>query len=161
MRHPFRRLHTAVFAQPEVGFSVVPGGGGLDWLPRLLGRSRALEILLAGEDVDAATAETYGWINRALPDSELDGYVDALARRVASFDKRAIATIKRIVDERVPIPSVGELLQSFAAISAAIETPEAQERMKAMIEDGWGTATTAERDHPALVGDLAARSSST
>ncbi|TWE11804.1 enoyl-CoA hydratase/isomerase family protein [Rudaeicoccus suwonensis] len=153
----FASLDKAVFAQPEIGFAVVPGGGGLNWLPRLVGRSRALEVLLSGDDFNAATAQSFGWVNRAIPDSLLDHHVDALARRVASFDKTAIATIKQIVDERVSPPSQGELLQSFAAISAAIDRPAAQQRMRTMVAAGWGGATEAERDHPALVGELSAR----
>jgi enoyl-CoA hydratase/carnithine racemase len=153
----FAGLDTAVLAQPEVGFGVVPGGGGLDRLPRLIGRSRALEVLCSGADVDAATAELYGWVNRAVPDDDLDAHVDALARRVAGFDRHALATIKRIVDERVATPSEGELLQSFAAISAAIERPQAQQRVQTMLADGWGTDSETERDHPELVGRLAAR----
>jgi enoyl-CoA hydratase/carnithine racemase len=75
----FASAETAILAQPEVGFGVVPGGGGLDWLPRLTGRCRALEIITGAQDFDAGTAERYGWINRALPDQELDGFVDELA----------------------------------------------------------------------------------
>jgi enoyl-CoA hydratase/carnithine racemase len=153
----FASRERALFAQPEVGFGVVPGGGGLDWLPAVVGRSRALEIALGGEDLDAERAEAYGLVNRALPDAELDGYVDAWARRVAGFDRPALATIKRIVNERSAPPSVGDLLQSFAAISAAIARPGARARMELMLADGWGRDSAVERDHPELVGGLAAR----
>src|ERR1700720_186818 len=84
--------------QPEVGVGVHPGGGGTERLPHLVGRGRALEIILGANDFDGDTAERYGYVNRALPDSELDGFVDALARRIASFDRRAIAAAKNLVN---------------------------------------------------------------
>src|SRR3984885_15232950 len=72
---------------PEVGIGLVPGGGALEWLPRLVSRSRALEIVLGGDDFDADIAERYGWVNRTLDDGDLDSFVDALVRRLASFDR--------------------------------------------------------------------------
>src|SRR5438309_4529213 len=81
--------------QPEVGVGLHPGGGGAERLPHLVGRGRALEIILGANDFDGATAERYGYVNRALPDSELDGFVDVLARRIASFDRRPIEAAKK------------------------------------------------------------------
>jgi enoyl-CoA hydratase/carnithine racemase len=89
--------------QPEVGVGVHPGGGGTERLPHLVGRGRALEIILGANDFDGDTAERYGYVNRALPDSELDGFVDALARRIASFDRRAIAAAKSLVNQVVAV----------------------------------------------------------
>ena len=86
--------------QPEVGVGVNPGGGGTERLPPLVGRGRALEIILSANDFDGETAERYGYVNRALPDTELDGFVDALARRIASFDRRPIAAAKKLVNHR-------------------------------------------------------------
>src|SRR6266849_4294358 len=86
----FASRENAVLAQVEVGSGVHPGGGGTERLPQLVGRGRALEIGLGANDFDGATAERYGYVNRALPDTELDGFVDALARRIASFDHRAM-----------------------------------------------------------------------
>lgn len=83
--------------QPEVAVGLHPGGGGAERLPHLVGRGRALEIVLGGHDFDGHTAERYGYVNRALPDVELDSFVDALARRIASFDRRAIAAAKNLV----------------------------------------------------------------
>src|ERR1700740_1241270 len=77
--------------QPEVGVGLHPGGGGTERLPPLVGRGRALEIILGADDFDGETAERYGYVNRALPDGELDGFVDALARRIASFERGPIA----------------------------------------------------------------------
>src|SRR5437667_1128207 len=81
--------------QPEVGVGVHPGGGGAERLPHLVGRGRALEIILGANDFDGDTADRYGYVNRALPDAELDGFLDALARRIASFARRALAAAEQ------------------------------------------------------------------
>jgi enoyl-CoA hydratase/carnithine racemase len=151
----FASREKAILAQPEVGFGVVPGGGGLDWLPRIAGRSRALEVITGAQDFDGATAERYGLVNRALPDAELDSFTDALATRIGGFSRRALATAKRLVNERSVIPGEGDLLQSFAAILAAITWPEAHARMAAMRARGWGTGGDGELNHPHLLGLLA------
>src|SRR5262249_4320442 len=87
----FASRETAVFGNPEVGVGLVPGGGALEWLPRLVGRSRALEFLLSGDDFNADIAERYGWVNRTLEDEELDSFVGALVTRLASFDREALS----------------------------------------------------------------------
>jgi enoyl-CoA hydratase/carnithine racemase len=97
--------------QPEVGVGLHPGGGGAERLPHLVGRGRALEIVLGANDFDGDTAERYGYVNRALPDAEPDGFVDALARRIASFDRRAIAAAKNLVNQ-VSLPSADRLLDA-------------------------------------------------
>ena len=79
----FASRQNALFGNPEVGVGLIPGGGALEWLPRLVGRSRALEIVLRGDDFDADIAERYGWVNRTLDDDDLDTFVDALVRRLA------------------------------------------------------------------------------
>ncbi|HUA50687.1 MAG TPA: enoyl-CoA hydratase/isomerase family protein, partial [Candidatus Sulfotelmatobacter sp.] len=83
----FAGRQSALFGNPEVGVGLVPGGGALEWLPRLVGRSRALEIVLGADDFDADVAERYGWVNRTLDDDDLDAFVDAFVRRLASFDR--------------------------------------------------------------------------
>jgi enoyl-CoA hydratase/carnithine racemase len=150
----FASRERALFGQTEIGTGVVPGGGGLDWLPRLVGRSRSLEIVVGGEDYDADTAELYGWINRSVPDSELDAFVDAFARRVASFEHRALATAKRLVNERTAPPSEGELLQSFRTILELIQTPAAQARIGLMISKGFGQDSETELNLPDVVAQL-------
>lgn len=90
----FAARDSALFAQPEVGFGLVPGAGAMQHLARLMARGRALEVVLSGEDYDAGLAERYGWINRALPASELGGFVTSLAKRIAGFPPTALATIK-------------------------------------------------------------------
>src|SRR5471032_909313 len=88
----------AILSQCEVGVGLVPGGGPMARLPRLVGRGRALEVLLGADDIRGDLAELYGYVNRALPDAELDAFVDALATRIASFDKQAIAETKSFVN---------------------------------------------------------------
>jgi enoyl-CoA hydratase/carnithine racemase len=123
----FASLERAVFAQIEVGAGVFPGGGGIERLPLLVGRGRALEIVLGSDDFDAATAADYGWVNRALPDDELDAYVDNLARRIASFDKPALAEAKRLINRRT-LASADDLVQTQDAFLAAFSWPTVHER---------------------------------
>src|ERR1700749_2350383 len=102
--------------QPEVGVGLHPGGGGAERLPNLVGRGRALEIILSANDFDGETAERYGYVNRALPDAELDNFVDALARRIASFDRRPIAATKNLINN-VSLPSADRLLDSLTSFT--------------------------------------------
>src|SRR6202022_2668643 len=139
--------------QPEVGVGVHPGGGGAERLPHLVGRGRALEIILGANDFDGDTAERYGYVNRSLPDAELDGFVDALARRIASFDRRAIAAAKKLVNE-VSLPSADQLLDAFASFGAALTWPEAQHRIRAVLERGLQRDVSFEKNWPDLLGDL-------
>ena len=102
-------------------------GGGIERLPLLVGRARALEIILGSDDFDAATAAKYGWVNRALPDDELDGFVDNLARRIASFDKPALAEAKQLINRRT-LPSPDDLIQTQDVFLGAFSRPTVQER---------------------------------
>src|SRR6201986_4234581 len=121
--------------QPEVGVGVHPGGGGAERLPLLVGRGRALEIVLGANDFDGDTAERYGYVNRALPDSELDAFVDALAHRIASFDRRAIAAAKSLVNQ-VSLPSTDRLLDAITSFETALTWPETQQRVQAVLKRG-------------------------
>ncbi len=105
-------------------------------LPRLIGRSRALEVLLGSEDIDGELAESYGYVNRALPDAELDAFVDAFATRIARFDKWAISNTKRLVNAASLAPEV-ELAAGWEACIASVRRPSTQERFKAFRELGW------------------------
>ncbi|MFD7447177.1 enoyl-CoA hydratase/isomerase family protein [Streptomyces sp. NPDC059909] len=131
----FASRDNAVLGQPEVGAGVIPGGGGTERLPLLTGRGRALEIILGADDFDADTAERYGWVNRSLPDSELDGFVDTLARRLASFDRRPIETAKNLVNQ-VTLPPVDRLLDGLNAFATALAWPETHQRVAALFKRG-------------------------
>ena len=132
----FASREKAILSQWEVGAGLVPGGGPMARLPRLIGRGRALEVLLAADDINAELAELYGYVNRALPDSELDGFVDALAMRIASFDKQAIADTKRLVDV-ASLPSDADIRPEWDAFLAALKRPASQKRIKALMERGF------------------------
>src|SRR5271168_1840904 len=115
----FASLEKAIFSQWEVGAGLVPGGGPMARLPRLMGRGRALEVLLGADDINGELAQIYGYVNRSLPDSELDGFVDALATRIASFDKQAIADTKRLVDV-ASLPPDAEIRPEWEGFIAAL-----------------------------------------
>jgi enoyl-CoA hydratase/carnithine racemase len=123
----FASIEKAVFGQPEVGAGMFPGGGAIERLPLFVGRARALEIILGSDDLDAETAALYGWVNRALPDAELDDFVDNLARRIASFDKPALAEAKRLVNRRT-VPLAEDLVETQDAFLAAFAWPSLRER---------------------------------
>ena len=131
----FASREKAILSQWEVGVSLVAGGGPMARLPRLIGRNRALEVLLSSEDIRGDQAEAYGYVNRALPDADLDGFVEALATRIAGFDKWAIANTKRLVNTSLP-PDV-ELAAGWDACMASISRPAAQERIKALMASGF------------------------
>jgi enoyl-CoA hydratase/carnithine racemase len=105
-------------------------------LPRLIGRSRAMEVLMGCDDISGSLAQAYGYVNRALPDAELDGFVDALATRIASFDKWAIANTKRLVNAASLPPDV-EMAAGWDACMASVKRPSTQARIKAFIEMGF------------------------
>jgi len=149
----FASRENTQLGQPEVGVGVHPGGGGAERLPHLVGRGRALEIILGASDFDGDTAEQYGYVNRALPDAELDGFVDALARRIASFDRRAIAAAKNLVNE-VSLPSADQLLDALNSFQAALTWPEAQHRIRAVLERGLQRDANFEKNWPDILGDL-------
>ena len=109
----FASRENALLGQFEVGAGVVPGGGPMARLSRLVGRGRALEILLVADDLDGPRAEQYGYVNRAIPDDRLDGEVDAIASRLARFDHEAIARTKSYVDQ-VTLPPDSELPPALA-----------------------------------------------
>jgi len=117
----------AVFGQPEVGIGILPGGGGTQRLSRLLGRDRALEVVLSADDYDADTAQRYGWVTRAIPDADLDGFVDAMASRLASFDKTALQAAKAQINQ-VTLPPQTELLAAYTEFTASLTSPGFQAR---------------------------------
>ena len=140
-------------SQVEVGAGVHPGGGGTERLPQLVGRGRALEIVLGANDFDGETAERYGYVNRALPDRELDGFVDMLARRIASFDRRPIAAAKHLINQ-VSLPSADRLLDALKSFAAALMWPEAQQRFEALAKRGLGRPGEMENRFAELLATL-------
>jgi enoyl-CoA hydratase/carnithine racemase len=112
----------AMFGHPEVGGGLVPGGGGTERLPRFIGRDRALEAILSSSDYDADLAERWGWVTRALPDGELDDFVDTMAARLASFDKTSLASVKAMVN-RATLPPDADLVASYGEFALSLTLP--------------------------------------
>jgi enoyl-CoA hydratase/carnithine racemase len=131
----FASKEKAILSQWEVGVGMVAGGGPMARLPQLIGRNRALEVLLSSEDIRGEQAEAYGYVNRALPDAELDAFVEALATRIARFDKWAIANTKRLVNTSLP-PDV-EIGAGWEACIASLGRPAAQDGIKALMAQGF------------------------
>ena len=126
-----------ILGQIEVGSAVVPGSGGCVYLPLLVGRrSRALEIIAGSEDYDADTAERYGWINRAIPDAELDDFVDRFARRVSSFDKEALVEAKREVNRASRLPDDAQLVAAGTAFVRMLSRLDTQARISKLMSLG-------------------------
>jgi enoyl-CoA hydratase/carnithine racemase len=152
----FASREKSVFSQWEVGVGLVAGGGPMARLPRLIGRGRALEVLLGSDDIHGDLAESFGYVNRSLPDAELDDFVDALATRIASFDKWAIANTKRLVNAASLPPDV-EIAAGWEACMTSVTRPAAQERIKALLERGFHKPGDAEDRLGFHVGQLGAR----
>src|SRR5712675_1397510 len=132
----FASSEKAILSQWEVGAGLVPGGGPMARLPRLIGRGRALEVLLGADDIGGDLAERYGYVNRSLPDAELDAFVDALATRIASFDKQAIAETKRLVNLN-SLPPDAEIAPEWDAFLASLGRPAAQARIRMLFDRGF------------------------
>ena len=133
----FASRHNALFGNPEVGVGLIPGGGALEWLPRLVGRSRALEIVLSADDFDADIAERYGWVNRALDDDDINSFVDTVVRRLASFDREVLAAAKAQIN-RFGLPTAAELQSSNDMIFPMLTWPSAQTRRAKLRGIGYG-----------------------
>src|SRR5712692_4577730 len=149
----FASREDTLLGQPAVGAGADPGGGGTARLPQLVGRGRAREIVLGANDFDGETAERYGYFNRALPDAELDGFVDAFARRIASFDRRAIAAAKNLVNH-VSLPSADRLLAAITSFETALTWPETQQRIQALLKRGLQRDGEFEHRWPAVLDTL-------
>jgi enoyl-CoA hydratase/carnithine racemase len=151
----FASRERAKFALIEVGGSSIPGGGGIEWLSALVGRSRTLEIVLSADDFDADTGERYGFVNRALPDAELDTFVDALAERMARFEKRALETGKKMVNGRAGVPSEGDLWTSNHILQGVDLWPEAQNAFPKLLAAGFGKVGDFELNMGERIGNAA------
>jgi enoyl-CoA hydratase/carnithine racemase len=142
----------AIFSQPEVALGIIPGAGGTVRLPRLIGRSRALEVVLGCDDIDASTAERWGWVNRVLPTDDINAFVDVLAGRIASFPAHAVAAAKEIV-VRSEIGVEGDLLAETVAFNATLASDETHDRMQRFLDAG-GQTPDGERRLGQLAGEL-------
>src|SRR6266850_1362760 len=139
----FASRERAVLGQMEVGFAAIPGGGPASRLPGLVGRGRAFEILLGGEDFDGALAERYGYVNRAIADLEFEDFVDRFARRVSTFDRQALDDIKHFIN-RVSLPPDEEFPPQMDAFWRAVARPALQARAKKAFELGLQQRTDIE-----------------
>jgi enoyl-CoA hydratase/carnithine racemase len=149
----FASRENAILSHFEVGAGVVPGGGPMARLPRLVGRGRALEVLLAANDIPGDLAELYGYVNRSLPDSELDAFVESIARRIASFDKQVISETKRFVDV-ASLPPDFEIAPEWDVCVASIARPAAQTRIGKLMELGLHRPGDVENRLGHYVGEL-------
>jgi enoyl-CoA hydratase/carnithine racemase len=134
----FAARETAVFGQIEAGVGATPGAGGVQHLARLLGRGRAMEVILGADDFDADQAERYGWINRALPDAELDAFVARLARRIASFPAGAVRETKRVLNE-LTLPGADAVRADARRFRQLVASEAAQARTAALFAQGLQT----------------------
>ncbi len=149
----FASREKALLSQWEVGAALVPGGGPMARLPRLMGRGRALEVLLGADDIGGDLAERYGYVNRSLPDSELDAFVESLAMRISAFDKQAIAETKHLIDI-ASLPPDSEIAAGWDACIASMQRPPAQRKIKRLLELGLQRNADVEARLPYYTGTL-------
>jgi enoyl-CoA hydratase/carnithine racemase len=149
----FASLEKAILSQWEVGVGLVAGGGPMARLPRLIGRARALEVLLGADDIRGKWAGEIGYVNRALPDAELDGYVEALAQRIATFDRWSIATTKRLVNA-ASLPADVEIAAGWDACLKSLGRPAAQEKIKELMQEGFHRPGDVENRLGYYIGNL-------
>lgn len=149
----FASRENAVFGQFESGTGALPGAGGVQHLTRRLGRTRAIEAIVGADDFDADTAERYGWINRALPDTELDGFVERLAKRVAGFPPDGVRAAKRAVND-LTLAAPARIRSDALTFQSLIARPEARERLDHLAERGLQTPGGLERDLGRAVGEF-------
>ena len=148
----FAALERAIFSQPEAATGVNPGAGGIQHLTRLMGRGRALEVMLSAQDYDAELAERYGWINRALPASALDDFVKSLAHRIAKFPAAGLVSVKDRVNA-IALAPVEDFRRDSDLFGAGAQTAEAQSRFQAAFKRGFQTRD-AEMNLARLLGEL-------
>jgi enoyl-CoA hydratase/carnithine racemase len=151
----FASRQKAILSQWEVGAGLVPGGGPMARLPRLIGRGRALEVLLGADDIGGDLAELYGYVNRSLPDRDLDSFVNALAVRISSFDKRALTDTKHLVNV-ASLPSDDEIAPEWDAFIASVQRSSTQTKIKQLMEQGFHRPGDVENRLGYYVGRLGA-----
>ena len=151
----FAARESAIFCQFEPSFGVIPGAGGAQHLARLMGRGRALEVMLSAEDYDAELAERYGWINRALPAADLDDFVSSLAHRIARFPAAGRLVVKERVNA-IALPPVEEIRRDSDLFLEGVRSPEFQNLTQVAMKRGFQTRD-AEMELARMLGDLADR----
>jgi enoyl-CoA hydratase/carnithine racemase len=151
----FAARESAIFGQLEQAFGTIPGGGGVQHLVRLMGRARALEVMLSAEDYDAELAERYGWINRALPASALGDFVRSLAHRIAGFPAAGHVALKDRINA-IALAPAEDFRRDSDLFGEGMRNPEAQSRTQAAMKRGFQTRE-AEMSLGRLLGDLADR----
>ena len=149
----FASRENAIFGQFECGTGALPGAGGIQHLTRRLGRTRAMEAVAGADDFAADLAERYGWINRALPDAELDGFVERLAKRIAGFPPEGVQAAKRLINDRTPAEPA-HIRSDAATFQALITLPETLERLDHLAHRGLQRAEEVGRDLGKAVGEF-------
>ena len=149
----FAARENAILGQIEVGCGALPGAGGVQHLARLMGRGRAMEVILGSDDFDAEQAERYGWINRALPDGELDAFVARLARRIASFPAEAVRSTKRVLNE-LTLPGADALRADARRFQQLVRSDTVQARAATLFAQGLQTRGPLELDLGDRIGSL-------
>jgi len=149
----FAARESAIFGQPEPGLGTIPGAGAVQHLTRLMGRARALEVLLSADDYNADLAERYGWINRALPAKELGEYVRALSHRIAGFPRAGQAVVKERVNA-IALAPAEDFRRDSDLFGEGVRNPEAQKRIQAAVKRGF-QRRDAELDLGRWLGELA------
>lgn len=147
----FAAIGKAVLNQPEVAIGIIPGGGGSTRLPRLIGRGRALEVILGCNDLDAELAERYGYVNRALPADQLDEFVSNLARRIASFPPDAVALAKQAADAGEGLTTPQALLEEEYCFNFSLSTDGARDGMRRFMASGGQTREVELQDADTLL----------
>ncbi len=149
----FAARENAILGQPEVGFGTSPGAGGVQHLGRLLGRGRAMEAILGVADFDADEAERYGWVNRALPDAELDAFVARLARRIASFPAEAVRSTKRVLND-LTLPEADAIRADARRFHQLVGSDTVKARTATLFAEGLQTPGPLELDLGDRIGSL-------
>jgi enoyl-CoA hydratase/carnithine racemase len=149
----FAARENAILGQIEAGTGALPGAGAMQHLARLLGRGRAMEAILGADDFDAETAERYGWVNRALPDAELDAFVARLARRIASFPADGVLTAKQVLNE-VTMPAADAIRADAVRFRQLVAADAAQARTATLFAQGLQTRGPLELDLGDRLGSL-------
>jgi len=148
----FAALETAIFSQPEQGFGLIPGAGGIQHLTRLMGRARALEVMLCADDYDAELAARYGWINRALPTADLGEFVRSLAHRIAGFPAAGRAVLKDRVNA-ISLAATDDVRRDSDLFLECARDSEARRRIQLAMTRGFQTHD-GELALTKMVGDL-------